>query len=64
MIAILCASILSAASMVVLLKMFGDSKSKKVSSASSTSEGEAAYVDGAARRELQQRGLGRMFCFR
>jgi MFS family permease len=64
MIAILCASILSAGSMVVLLKMFGDNKGKQVSSASSTSEGEAAYVDGAARREVQQRGLGRMFWFR
>lgn len=64
MIGILCASILSAASMVVLLKVFGNPKAKQVSSASSTSEGEGGYVDGAARREVQQRGLGRMFCFR
>jgi MFS family permease len=64
MIAILCASILSARSMVVLLRVFGNGKGKQISSASSTSEGEAAYVDGAARREVQQRGLGRMFCFR
>ncbi|KAI4910936.1 hypothetical protein J4E90_007193 [Alternaria incomplexa] len=64
MIAILCASILSAGSMVVLLRVFGNGKGKQISSASSTSEGEAAYVDGAARREVQQRGLGRMFCFR
>src|SRR4051812_26041126 len=63
MIGILCGSILSAGSMVVLLRAFGGSKAKQVSSASSTSEGEAVYVDGAARREVQQRGLGRMFCF-
>ncbi|KAH7337920.1 high affinity nicotinic acid plasma membrane permease-like protein [Pyrenochaeta sp. MPI-SDFR-AT-0127] len=64
MIGILCASIVSAASMVVLLKVFGNSKAKQMSSASSTSEGEGVYIDGAARREVQQRGLGRMFCFR
>jgi MFS family permease len=64
MIGILCASIVSAASMVVLLKIFGINKTKQISSASSTTEGEAVYVDGAARREVQQRGLGRMFCFR
>lgn len=63
MIGILCASILSAAIMVVLLRVFGTGKGK-VSSASSTSEGEADYVDGAARREVQQRGLGRMFRFK
>lgn len=63
MIGILCASILSAASMVLLLKMIGNNKGKQISSASSTSEGEAVYVDGAARREVQQRGLGRMLCF-
>ncbi|KAJ4991612.1 major facilitator superfamily transporter [Stagonosporopsis vannaccii] len=64
MIGILCVSILSAALMVVLLRVFGNNKAKQISSASSTSEGEAVYVDGAARREVQQRGLGRMFCFR
>lgn len=61
MIGILCISILSAALMVVLLRVFGNNKTKQISSASSTSEGEAAYLDGAARREVQQRGLGRMF---
>jgi MFS family permease len=64
MIGILCASILSAAVMVTLLKFFGNSRSKQISSGSSTSEGEAVYIDGAARREVQQRGLGRMFWFR
>jgi hypothetical protein len=61
MIGILCLSILSAVTMVVLLKLFGNDKAKQISSASSTSEGEAGYIDGAARREVQQRGLGRMF---
>jgi MFS family permease len=61
MVGILCASITAAATMVVLLKVFGNDKAKQISSASSTSEGQAVYVDGAARREVQQRGLGRMF---
>jgi MFS family permease len=64
MIGILCASILAAAAMVILLKVVGNSKSKQASSVNSSSEGEAAYIDGAARREVQQRGLGRMFSFR
>ncbi|OAL02328.1 high affinity nicotinic acid plasma membrane permease-like protein [Phaeosphaeriaceae sp. SRC1lsM3a] len=59
MIAILCASIVSAAAMVVLLKIFGPNKRTQVNG-----EGEDVYVDGAARREVQQRGLGRMFSFR
>lgn len=64
MIGILCGSIISAVAMVVLLKIFGNPKAKQISSASSTTEGEAPFVDGAARREMHQRGLGRMFCFR
>ncbi|KAF2786621.1 high affinity nicotinic acid plasma membrane permease-like protein [Melanomma pulvis-pyrius CBS 109.77] len=64
MVGILCGSILSAAVLVVCLRVFGNSPKKQISSASSTSEGEAGYMDGAARREVQQRGLGRMFCFR
>jgi len=60
MIAILVASIVSAAAMVVLLKVFG-TKRKEIDS---TSEGEAVYVDAAARREVQQRGLGKMFAFK
>jgi hypothetical protein len=63
MIGILCVSILSAAAMVVLLRVFGNSQAKH-SSASSTNEGEGAYIDGAARREEQQRGLGRMLWFK
>ncbi|KAF2682936.1 high affinity nicotinic acid plasma membrane permease-like protein [Lentithecium fluviatile CBS 122367] len=64
MIGILCGSILAAAAMVVLLRLFGNDKGKKVSSASSTNEAGDGFIDGAARREVQQRGLGRMFCFR
>lgn len=61
MIGILCASILSAGSMVLLLRLFGNDKTKR-STASSTTEDD--YVDGAARREVQQRGLGKMFRIR
>ncbi len=57
MIGILCASILAAAVIVVLLRVFGDGKGKD-------GERGAAFVDGAARREVQQRGLGRLFRFR
>jgi len=63
MIGILCGSILSAGILVVCLSMFGNPRKEQGSSASSTSEGEAVFVDGAARREVQQRGLGRMWCF-
>jgi MFS family permease len=63
MIAILVASIVSSAAMVLLLRVFGN-KVKHVSTANSTDEGEATFVDGAARREVQQRGLGRMFLFK
>ncbi|OCL11204.1 high affinity nicotinic acid plasma membrane permease-like protein [Glonium stellatum] len=61
MIGILCGSILAAATMVFLLRFFGDSNTKKISSTSSTSEGEGVIIDGAARREVQQRGLGRLW---
>lgn len=65
MIGILCASMLSAGSMVVLLRVFGGSKGKQSSTgARSTDEGSGGCVDGAARRELQQRGLGRMLWFK
>lgn len=60
MIGILCGSILAAAAMTVLLRIFGTNP-KKVSSASSTAEGEDAYIDRAALREQHQRGLGRMW---
>lgn len=59
MIGILGASIVSAASMVVLLRVYGHGKGKQVGEGEG--EGEGEYVDGAARREVQQRGLGGMF---
>ncbi|KAI9719090.1 MAG: hypothetical protein M1812_003720 [Candelaria pacifica] len=64
MVGILCLSILSSAVMTVLLKVCGDGPGgKKISSATSTSETEGVIIDGAARRELQERGLGRL-CWR
>lgn len=62
MIGILCLSILSSFTMTILLKVVGNQPSSKIlSSGSSANEGAAEYQDGAARRELQQRGLGRMW---
>lgn len=59
MVGILCASILSAVLMTILLKILPSPMAgKKTSSASSTSEGEGDYVDGAAKRELRERKLG------
>ncbi|KAF2021662.1 high affinity nicotinic acid plasma membrane permease-like protein [Aaosphaeria arxii CBS 175.79] len=56
MIGILCGSILAAVSMVVLLRVFGDGDKR-----AGNGEEEDEYVDGAARREVKQRGLGRLF---
>ncbi|MCJ1397193.1 hypothetical protein MMC11_000385 [Xylographa trunciseda] len=62
MIGILCLSILSAVCMTVLLRVVGNgSRAKQISSGSSTMEGEGVIVDGAARRDLQERGLGRLW---
>lgn len=62
MVGILCLSILSAATMTVLLRHFGNGpNAKQISSGSSTSEGEVGMVDGAAKRELQERGFGRLW---
>ncbi|KAL8988818.1 MAG: hypothetical protein Q9177_002166 [Variospora cf. flavescens] len=62
MVGILCLSILSAATMTVLLRHFGNGpNAKQMSSGSSTSEGEVGMVDGAAKRELQERGFGRLW---
>ena len=62
MVGILCLSILSAVAMTVLLKVVGNGpKAKQISSGSSTSEGEGVIIDGAARREVHERGLGRMW---
>jgi MFS family permease len=56
MIAILCVSILSSAAMVLLLKIFGNPPSTKLYDNDSVSE----FEDGAARRETQQRGFGKL----
>jgi len=63
MVGILCASILSSIVMTVLLKVVGDHKAKHISpgSGSSVMDGADGTIDGAARRDLQQRGLGRLW---
>ncbi|KAL8859004.1 MAG: hypothetical protein Q9178_004485 [Gyalolechia marmorata] len=62
MVGILCLSILSATVMTLLLRYVGNGPSaKQVSSRSSTIEGEGVMVDGAARRELHERGFGRLW---
>lgn len=62
MVGILCLSILSSATITLLLKFVdGRAKAKQISSGSSTSDGEGVIVDGAARRELHERGFGRLW---
>ena len=57
MVGILCMSILSSVAMTILLKLFGCKPAKTNSSASSISD----YQDGAAKRELEQRGFKGMW---
>jgi hypothetical protein len=45
----------------VLLKVFGNNPSDKVISSGSSASGVDRFQDGAARRELQQRGFRRMW---
>ncbi|MCJ1311852.1 hypothetical protein MMC25_005525 [Agyrium rufum] len=67
MVGILCLSILSAAVMTLLLKFVGRNQAQKSSaqqssSGSSVRRGEGGLVmDGAARRELTERGFGRLW---
>lgn len=62
MVGILCLSILSAFVMTLLLKYVGTGPAaKQISSRSSTNEGEGVIMDGAAKRELQERGFGRLW---
>ena len=62
MVGILCLSILSSVVMTLLLKWVGNGPAaKQISSRSSTSEVEGVIMDGAAKRELQERGLGRLW---
>jgi len=62
MVGILCLSILSAFVMTLLLRVVGNGPERKqISSGSSTNEGEVVVMDGAAKREFQERGLGRLW---
>lgn len=61
MIGILCLSILSSIVMTILLRVVGNKPSDKVTSSGSSTEDGDRFQDGAARRELQQRGFGRMW---
>lgn len=62
LVGILCLSILSAFTMTILLKFVGKgSPGKQTSGGSSTSEGQEPIMDGAAKRDLQERGLGRLW---
>lgn len=56
MIGILCLSIVSAFAMMILLRVAGNSANTRLYDADSGSE----FEDGAARRETQQRGFGRI----
>ena len=62
MVGILCGSILSAAVMTLLLRYVDNGPNRKqVSSGSSVSENSEVMIDGAARREVHERGLGRLW---
>jgi MFS family permease len=61
MIGILCLSILSSIVMTILLRLFGNNPSDKIISSSSSASEIDRFQDGAAKRELQQRGFKRMW---
>jgi MFS family permease len=61
MVGILALSAVNSLALTLLLRAVGKDPAKQISSTSSTIEGEGVIVDGAARRELQQRGLGRIW---
>ena len=62
MIGILCLSIASSIVMTALLKIFGNNPSQKIASAGSSALDVSDEVqDGAARREVHQRGFSRMW---
>lgn len=62
MIGILCLSIFSSIVMTILLKVFGNPpKGKLTSSGSSATDDQSEFQDGAARREVNQRGFGNLF---
>lgn len=59
MVGILCLSILSSFGMKMLLKTFGNEPKIKAEDDGSSSSENYRFEDGAARRELHQRGFGR-----
>ncbi|KAK3684739.1 major facilitator superfamily domain-containing protein [Podospora appendiculata] len=62
MIGILCLSIASSIVMTILLKIFGNQPSQKIAGGGNLPLDSAdEFQDGAARREIQQRGFGRMW---
>lgn len=62
MIGILCVSILSSVFMFVAIRVVGNKPSHKINSSGSSAVDSAdEYQDGAARREVEQRGFGRMW---
>lgn len=62
MIGILCMSIASSFVMTALLRIFGNKPSPKISSSGSSAvESADEYLDGAARREVHQRGFSRLW---
>lgn len=61
MVGILCMSILSSVVMTVLLRVFGNKPAGKIISSTMNPEANSIYEDGAARREREQRGLGRLW---
>jgi MFS family permease len=58
MIGILCMSIASSILMTILLKIFGNKPSRKIFNVSDSA---SEFEDGAARREVEERGFGRIF---
>jgi hypothetical protein len=61
MIGILCLSILSSVVMAVLLKIVGNPPRDKIHSSGSSVSEPDRFQGGAAKREQQQRGFGRMW---
>ena len=61
MIGILCLSIASSVVMTVLLRIFGNQPSQKIINSGGTSPTDSTdeFQDGAARREVHQRGFGK-----
>lgn len=61
MIGILCLSIVASVVMAILLKIVGNNPSDKITSSGSSASEPTRFQDGAARRELRQRGFGKIW---